>query len=145
MPTFKLGQCSMDFAIEPLLGSLAAADRQLAWRLYLALVSRPAIRGDSFPRDEIFELVSSIRTMLEHWPAAQIEQARTGHLGFQMISVIENILLPCLERGGQAPQCWRATREFLAALARDLARIYKFPDAGANLPRDLLAAWQKQP
>jgi len=33
-------------------------------------------------------------------------------------------------------------REFCQAFAREIAQTYRFPDAGANIPKDLLEAWK---
>jgi hypothetical protein len=56
--------------------------------------------------------------------------------------VIEMILVRCLFQGRHAPAAWIFVREFCHALARELASMYRFPDAGANVPWDLLAVWR---
>jgi hypothetical protein len=142
MPTFRLGECTVELKIEPLTGPLAPADRQWAWRLYLALVARPGLRADELSADELRDFIGALQAMLADWPAAQIENPRPGHLGHLMAAVIELILVPCLVHGRHAPAAWVSVREFCHALARELASLYRFPDAGANVPRDLLAAWQ---
>jgi hypothetical protein len=142
MPTFRLGECTVDLKIEPLTGALAQTDRQWAWRLYLELVARPALRADELFADDLHDFVGALRAMLEDWPAAQIESPRPGHLGHLMTTVMELILVPCLVHGRNAPAAWTSVREFCHALARELASAYRFPDAGVNVPRDLLAAWR---
>ena len=142
MPRFQLNDCSMNLVIEPLSGELAPADRQLAWQIYLALATRCALREEQMPERELRDLVDALQTMLGYWPAARIEAPRPGQLGFLIVTVIEMILLPCVSHGRGASAGWRAVREFCDAFAREIARTYGFPDAGANVPKDLLAAWQ---
>jgi hypothetical protein len=135
----------MSVRLEPLAGELAAADRELAWRLYLALATRPALRDEQMPEPDLKALVDALRTMLQDWPAAQIQAPQPGHLGFVVVTIIETILLPCISHGRGSPEGWRATREFCYALAREIANTYGFPDAGTNVPRDLMEAWQERP
>jgi hypothetical protein len=142
MPRFQLNDCSMNLLIEPLLGELAPADRQLAWQLYLALVTRSGLREEEMPASELRDFVDALQTMLERWPASKIETPRPGQLGFLGVTVIEVILLPCISHGQGASPGWRAVREFCHAFAREIAEVYRFPDAGANVPKDLLAAWR---
>ena len=142
MPRFQLNECSINLRIEPLSEPLVYEDRQLAWRLYLALVTRPALRDDEMPAPELGELIDALRRMLEEWPAARIQAPRAGQLGFVVVTVIETILLPCISQQGAKARGWRAVREFCQALAREIAATYGFPDAGANVPKDLLAAWR---
>ena len=142
MLRFQLNDCSMSLRIEPLSGALAASDRRLAWRIYLALVTRPALRDEDMPERELRDLIQALQAMLAHWPAARIEAPRPGHLGFLVVTVIETILLPCVIHGRQMSAGWPAVREFCGGFAREIAQTYGFPDAGAALPRDLLAAWQ---
>ena len=142
MLKFQLNDCSMNLRIEPLSGTLAASDRRLAWRLYLALVTRPALRDEEMPERELRNLVLALQTMLARWPAARIEAPRPGQLGFLVVTVIETILLPCVRHGRETAAGWPAVREFCGALAREIAQTYGFPDAGASVPKDLLAAWQ---
>jgi hypothetical protein len=94
------------------------------------------------PERELRDLVDALRTMLEHWPAPLIESPRPGQLGFLVVTVIETMLLPCVIHGKGASSGWRAVREFCDAFAREIALTYGFPDAGANVPKDLLSAWQ---
>lgn len=145
MARFQLHDCSINLRLEPLAGELAAADRQLAWRLYLALATRPALRDEEMPEVEVKALVEALRTVLEDWPAARIEAPRPEHLGFVAVTIIETILLPCIRHGQGASPGWHATRDFCDAFARELARAYGLPDAGTNVPRDLLEAWQARP
>jgi hypothetical protein len=140
MPKFKLGQCSVDLGIEPLTGVLAAADHDLAWRTYLALVTRPELRQKQLPIKELQDLLSGWRQLLEQWPAPAIERPLPGQLGFLLLAVIELILMPCL--ASARADGWDAAREFLSALARELASVYGFVDPGASPPLDLLAEWQ---
>jgi hypothetical protein len=140
MATFQLNDCTMNLQIEPLGGELAAADRRVAWRLYLALATRSALRDDQLPERELRDLIVSVQAMLADWPAAEIKAPRPGHLGFLVIAVVELVLLPCLNRA--SPAGWRAVREFCHAFAREIAQTYGYPDAGANPPKDLLAAWK---
>jgi hypothetical protein len=142
MPTFKLGDCAVDLKIEPLTGALAQIDRQCAWRLYLALVARPSLQADELFADDLSSFIERLQAAVEDWPAAQIEEPRPGHLGYLIASVIEMILLPCLVHGRRAATARSSVREFCHALARELADLYGFPDAGANMPRDLLAEWR---
>jgi hypothetical protein len=142
MPRFQLNDCSMNLRIEPLSGELAPADRHLAWRLYLALVTRPALRNEEMPESELRDLIDALQAMLEHWPASTIETPRPGQLGFLVVAVVEMILLPCVGHGKGASPGWRAVREFCSAFAREIAQTYSFPDPGANVPKDLLAAWR---
>ena len=142
MLKFQLNDCSMSLRIEPLSGRLAASDRRLAWRLYLALVTRPALRDQEMPERELRDLVHALQTMLVDWPAARIEAPRPGQLGFLVVTVIETILIPCVSHGKETSAGWFAVREFCGALAREIAQTYGFPDAGASVPKDLLAAWQ---
>ena len=139
MATFQLNDCSMNLQIEPLGGELVAADRRAAWRLYLALATLPALRDDQLPERALRDLIVSLQAMLEEWPAGEIKAPRPGHLGFLVVAMIEMVLLPCINRA--SPAGWRAVREFCHASAREIARTYGFPDAGANPPQDLLAAW----
>jgi hypothetical protein len=141
MPRFQLNDCSLSLRIEPLSGELAPADRHLAWRLYLALVTQSALRSDQMPQRELHDLIHALRTMLDDWPAARIEAPRPGQLGFLVVTIIETILLPCVSYGEGASGGWPAVRQFCDALAREIAQTYGFPDAGANMPKDLLAAW----
>jgi len=142
MPTFRMGECTLDLKIEPLTGALAQADRQSAWRLYLALVARPALRADELFAEDLRDFIGALQAMLEDWPAAQIENPRPEHLGHLMTTVIEMIFVPCLVHGRHVPAASTSVREFCHTLARELASTYRFPDAGANVPRDLLAAWR---
>ena len=140
MTTFSLGHCSVDLAIEPLGGALTELDRELAWRLYVTLVTRPGLRNADPSAAELPELIRLLSELAAEWPAGRIETARPGQLGFLIIAVIEMVLLPCL--GARAGGGWTAVREFCAAFARDLARAYRFLDPGADLPKDLLSVWQ---
>jgi hypothetical protein len=142
MPKFQLNDCIISLRIEPLDGALALADRRLAWRVYLTLVMRPALRGDQMPERELRDLIDALQMMLGQWPAGRIEAPRPGQLGFLIVTIIEMILLPCVSYGSGAPASWPAVREFCDSLAREIADTYRFPDAGANMPKDLLAAWQ---
>jgi hypothetical protein len=142
MPIFKLGECLVDLKVEPLTGTLAKIDRQLAWRLYLALVARTSLQADELFAKDLGNFIMAQQVALHDWPAAQIEDPRPGHLGHLIAAVIEMILLPCFLRGRDAPTARASVREFCHALARELASLYGFPDAGANMPRDLLAEWQ---
>jgi hypothetical protein len=139
---FRLGQCTLALTIEPLAGALAHLDRQLAWRCYLALVTRPALRNDTRSRDALEELITALGIILAEWPAGQVDAPRQGHLGYLLVTVIEAVLVPCLHHEDAGPASWHAVRGFCQALARELAREYGFPDAGANIPADLLAAWR---
>jgi hypothetical protein len=155
MPTFRLGHCSIELRFDPLASSsvpaaLTAADRQLAWRLYLALQLRPELHGHECPAPALRELLASLEQWLGDWPAAQIDEPNARQLGHALTAVAEFVLRPCL----QAPQqpsarpaepgdaAWPAVRAFLQDLARELARAYRFPDAGLKVPEDLLAAWR---
>jgi len=142
MPTFKLGECSVDLSVERLDGPLATADRQVAWRLYLELVARPALRDDAPAPDEIRALISAFRDLLAAWPAAQVETARPGQLGYLVLSIVQLVLVPCLQEGQASAQGWTATREFCRSLAAELARVYRFHDTTTALPADLRAAWR---
>jgi hypothetical protein len=142
MPTFRLGECTLELKIEPLAGALAQADRQWAWRLYLMLVARPALRSDELSAEDVRDFIAALQAILEDWPAAQIENPRPEQLGHVMATVIQMILMPCLVHGRHTPAAWTSVREFCHALARELASLYRFPDASANVPQDLLAAWQ---
>src|SRR4051812_9660515 len=118
MPTFQLNDCCLSLRIEPLCGELRTADRQLAWQLYLALVTRPSLRNDEMPELELRALVAALQTMLETWPAAEVDAPRPGQLGFLIITVIETILLPCITHGSGTTPGWRSVRDFCHALAR---------------------------
>lgn len=142
MPTFTLSQLSIDLNVQPLAGPLAPQDRQLAWGLYLALTTRPALREEAMLRAELDELIDSLRTLLERWPAAEISNPQAGHLGFLAVAVIELIFLPCLEHGAHVPEACGAVRRFCESFAREIAITYGFPDAGASAPQDLLSAWR---
>lgn len=141
MPTFTLNQCSIDLSVEPLGGALVKEDRELAWRFYLALTMQSGLRAREISRSDLHELIGSMRAMLQQWPAGEIANPRPGHLGFLMVAIVECILLPCVSHGASA-QAHEAVRDLCRALAREIATIYGFPDAGANVPQDLLAAWQ---
>jgi len=141
MPTFTLNQCSIDLSVEPLGGALAKEDRQLAWRFYLALTMRSGLRAGEISRADLQELVGAMQMMLQQWPAGEIANPRPGQLGFLMVAIVEFILLHCLSHGASA-QASEAVRELCRALAREIATTYGFPDAGANVPQDLLAAWR---
>jgi hypothetical protein len=145
MVRFQLNGCSLNVRLEPLAGELAAADGHLAWRLYLALVTRVALRDEQMPQAAMAALVDDLRAMLEDWPAARIDRPRPEHLGFVVVTIIETILLPCISQGQGASPGWRATRDFCQAFARDLAHTYGLPDAGTNIPTDLIEAWQARP
>jgi hypothetical protein len=141
MPTFTLNQCSIDLSVEPLGGALAAQDRQLAWSFYLALVTRYGLRdGDVSPQD-LRALIDSMQAMLQRWPAGEIASPRPGHLGFLMVAIIEVVLLPCLQHGA-SEETGKAVYEFCRSLAREIAKVYGLPDAGANVPQDMLDAWR---
>lgn len=142
MPTFTLGECSIALSIEPLAEPLAREDRQLAWELYLALATRPALRADALPPDALGELVDSLRGMLSRWPAGEIENPRAGHLGFLLVAIIELVFVPCLVRGAQSSDAIRPVLDFCQSMAREVARVYGFPDPGANVPGDLAQAWR---
>jgi len=140
MSTFSLGRCSVELDIEPLAGAMAALDRQLAWRLYVTLVARPGLRRDDTAATELPELIRLLSALAAEWPAGTVETARPGQLGFLIVTVIELILLPCLD--ARAEGAWAAVRAFCAALARELSQSYRFVDPGLNLPKDLLDAWR---
>lgn len=142
MPTFTLGDCSVDLAIVPLAGPLAPADRQCAWRLVLELLTRPRLRGEAADLAELFELVTVLRRLLAEWPAAQVERPDPGHLGRVALSVIDCVLMPCLLAGSLPAPTWQAVRTFLQTWALELVHTYGFGDIGADLPSDLRAAWQ---
>lgn len=139
---FRLGECTLALTIEPLAGALASVDRQVAWRCYVALVTRPALRNDARTRSALEELITAFGTILAEWPAGQVDAPREGQLGYLLVTVIEAVLVPSLHHEDAGPASWHAVRGFCQSLARALAREYGFPDAGANTPADLLAAWR---
>ena len=141
MVTFQLNECSLNLQIAPLAGEQSVADRQLAWRTYLALIGQPALRRQQFDEAEVRRLIQTLKELVAQWPAAEIEKPDASQLGFVIVTVIEIILIPCLSRA-QSADAWSAVRDFCHQLARELPRVYDFPDAGANVPGDLLAAWE---
>lgn len=140
MPTFRLKDCSLDLRIEPLAGPLARADRQCAWRVYLALLTRPALRDERMPEAELRDFVRALRAPLEDWPAAELADPRATHLGHALAAAIEAVFLPCLRHASSEAAAWPAVRDFCRALSSELARLYGFPDAGAGVPGDLWGA-----
>jgi len=145
MPTFRLGNCSVDLTFVPLTGALAPADRQFAWLLYLELVARPALREETPNAAELAELITRWRQLLATWPAAQLERPAPTQLGYVVLAAIEMVLLPALRLDSIEPPAWHAVRMFCHDFAGELARCYDFNDAAAELPADLQAAWQAQP
>jgi hypothetical protein len=141
MVSFQLNECTFDLEIEPLAGAQAKADRQLAWRVYLTLVTRPALRHTQMSDSEVRRLIGTLEEVLAQWPAAEIEKPAAAQLGFVIVTVIEMILIPSLSHA-ESTEGWAAVRDFCPRLARELAKVYCFPDAGANVPGDLLAAWE---
>jgi hypothetical protein len=141
MVSFQLNECTLDLQIEPLAGAQATADRQLAWRVYLTLVTRSALRQPQLSETEVRRLIGALEELLAQWPAAEIEKPVSAQLGFVIVTVVEMILIPSLSHAHSADG-WAAVRDFCQGLARELAKVYGFPDAGANVPGDLLAAWE---
>jgi hypothetical protein len=141
MPIFQLGDCSVELAIEPLSGELETADRAVAWRLYLALLTRVSLRGDPPSAEGWREFLGALETALAPWPAAQLELPKAGHLGHVLTTSIELVLLPCAQHP-DPQRVWPAVRVFLRDLATELARAYRFPGAVDKLPPDLAGAWR---
>ena len=142
MPTFKLDRCSVELLIEPLVGPLATADRRAAWRLYLALLTRPALRLGTLEADAVSELLASIEEILAAWPSADLEHPQPRHLGPALGTIVEWVLLPSLVQGGQVT-AWQAVKSFCQALRQELAASYSFQDPSLNPPADLLEAWRR--
>jgi hypothetical protein len=141
MVRFELNECSIELTIQPLTGALATADRQVAWQIYLALVTRSTLRGTQLPEADVRDLIEQLQRLLDRWPAGEVEAPSATHLGFAMVGVIEMILMPCVTSAKKAPSEWAAVRSFCQELASDIAKTYAFPDASAAVPRDLRAAW----
>jgi len=55
----------MKLRLEPLAGELAPDDRQIAWRLYVALVTRSRLRDEQMPETELRDLIDALRTILQ--------------------------------------------------------------------------------
>lgn len=146
MAVFSLGDCSIELAIEPLAGPLAAADRQVAWQVLLELVGRPGLQRDAVTRDALAALADALRECLGDWPAGQVERPKPQHLGPVLLTTIEFLLLPCLDGrcDGNTPPGWPAVRTFCRALAREIAERYGFAAGRGALPPDLAQAWEAQ-
>lgn len=93
MPNFKLGEYSVELAIEPLTGPLAQVDRQVAWQLYVDLVARPVLRADTATAAELGELLAAWRALLALWPAAHLDTPSADQLGAVMLTVIEMMVV----------------------------------------------------
>jgi len=141
MPEFKLGQCSVNLQLERLAGPLSENDRQVAWRIFLALSTCPELRHPEPSTEYVRALVGTLASRIECWPAGQVECLRPGHLGPLVCAVVELVLMPCLAERTVSVVQWNAVRVFCARLAQEVARHYDFPDPVANIPHDLRAAW----
>lgn len=145
MPEFKLGKCSVDLQLERLTGPLAEDDRQVAWRVFLALSARPELRCAQASTDDLRAFVRTLVALIEAWPAGKVQPLRPGHLGPLVAAVVELVLMPCLGERPASPPQWDAVQRFCARLAQELAREYAFPDPVAGMPDDLRAAWRDKP
>lgn len=138
MVRFQLNECTLELEIEPLAGAQAGADRQLAWRVYLTLVTRSALRQPQMSESEVRRVIGTFEELLAEWPAGEIDTPAPAQLGFVLVTVLEMILIPCLSHA-ESEEGWSAVRGFCHDLARELAKVYGFPDA--SMPDDLEVAW----
>ena len=144
MPAFTLGHHRLDLTIEPLAGDHAVVERRVAWRLYLQLATALELRCDAPGGADLAQLIGRLRDILGDWPAAEIPAASVCQLGPAMLEVIDLILMPCVQDAAP-PHAWAAVRSFCQALARELARRYRFHPLASAMPQDLASAWREAP
>ena len=112
MANFSSGNFSVNLGFVSLGASFDDADRQLAWELYVEMMSRVAVRGkvdsegyENFTGEILAESLESmyhffkeVRALARRFPVGAIGVKQRDHLGFFAASMLEVVFRPFLEK-----------------------------------------------